>query len=99
MYPDPWPKARHAERRFTNQINQEHLYRLMDDEGLFYVATDVQEYAEWTLEQVQLKGLFEQINTDTFLPPEDWVPTRYEKKGILAGRTPIYLVFQKKKLK
>lgn len=99
LYPDPWPKARHAERRFTNKINQQHLYRLMADDALFYVATDVQEYAEWTLEQVQELSIFEQVNKDTSIPPEDWVPTRYEKKGILAGRKPIYLVFQKKKLK
>ena len=99
LYPDPWPKARHAERRFTNQINQKHLYRLMADDGVFYVATDVLEYAEWTLEQVAEASLFEQVNQDTSLPPQDWVPTRYEKKGISAGRKPIYLVFQKKKLK
>ena len=97
LYPDPWPKARHAERRFTNQFNQKHLHRLMRDDGLFYVATDVQEYAEWTLEQVAELGIFEQINEDVSLPPEDWVPTRYEKKGILAGRKPIYLVFRKKR--
>ena len=97
LYPDPWPKARHAERRFTNQFNQKHLHRLMRDDGLFYVATDVQEYAEWTLEQVAELDIFEQINEDTSLPPEDWVPTRYEKKGILAGRKPIYLVFRKKR--
>ena len=99
LYPDPWPKARHAERRFTNQINQRHLYRLMSEDALFYVATDVKEYAEWTLEQVEMLGLFEQVNEDTSIPPEDWVATRYEKKGILAGRKPIYLVFQKKKHK
>lgn len=99
LYPDPWPKARHAERRFTNKINQQHLYRLLSDDGCFYVATDVAEYAEWTLEQVNELSLFEQVNKDTSVPPEDWVPTRYEKKGILAGRKPIYLVFQKKEHK
>ena len=99
LYPDPWPKARHAERRFTNKINQKHLHRLLDDDGCFYVATDVHAYAEWTLEQVAELGLFEQVNEDISLPPQDWVPTRYEKKGIAAGRKPIYLVFQKKKLK
>lgn len=99
LYPDPWPKARHAERRFTNKTNQKHLHRLLCDGGCFYVATDVEAYAEWTLEQVDELGLFEQVNEDTSLPPVDWVPTRYEKKGIAAGRKPIYLVFKKKELK
>lgn len=96
LYPDPWPKARHAERRFTNQINLKYLHRLLSDDGHFYVATDVTLYAEWTLEQVAESNLFEQINQDIHLPPIDWIPTRYEKKGILAGREPRYLVFSKK---
>lgn len=99
LYPDPWPKARHAERRFTNKTNQKTLYRLMADDAEFYVATDVEQYAEWTLEQVEELGLFQQVNQNIHTPPVDWVPTRYEKKGILAGRKPIYLVFQKKRPK
>lgn len=96
LYPDPWPKARHAERRFTNQINLRHLYRLLADNGCFYVATDVFSYVEWTLEQVVKTNLFEQVNADIYQPPIDWVRTRYEQKGIRAGREPIYLVFSKK---
>ncbi len=96
LYPDPWPKARHVERRFTNHFNQAHLYRLLKDDGSFFVATDVEQYALWTQEKVIEVGLFEQINDNIYAPPPDWVPTRYEKKGILAGRQPIYLVFKKK---
>ena len=96
LYPDPWPKARHAERRFINQKNLPILARLLSDAGRLYVATDVVAYAEWAVEQVALSGLFVQENTDISIPPMDWVPTRYEKKGIAAGRKPIYLVFRKK---
>lgn len=99
LYPDPWPKARHAERRFINMANLKHLNRLISSEGKLYVATDVPAYAEWALLQVQESGLFEQTNVDTSLPPEDWVTTRYEQKALKAGRTPVYLVFQKKHLK
>lgn len=97
LYPDPWPKARHAERRFINQRNIPELARLVSSTGAVYVATDVSEYAEWAVEQMALSGLFEQVHPDTMVPPSDWVPTRYEKKGILAGRQPTYLVFRKKK--
>lgn len=99
LYPDPWPKARHAERRFVNQRNIKDLARLVSDTGAVYVATDVLEYAEWAKEQMDLSGLFTQVHKDTSRPPEDWVPTRYEKKGILAGRKPTYLVFRKKNAK
>ncbi len=96
LYPDPWPKARHAERRFINQANLKHLHRLLVDDGQLFVATDVAPYAEWAQEQVMIDGTFEQVNADTSVPPIDWVTTRYEKKGIAAGRAPIYLVFSKK---
>lgn len=96
LFPDPWPKARHAERRFINQANLLHLHRLLCDEGRLYVATDVKEYADWALEQVEVSQLFEKENENTSSPPDDWVPTRYEQKGIKAGRSPIYLIFKKK---
>jgi len=96
LYPDPWPKARHAERRFVNQRNIPILNRLLTDTGAVYVATDVSAYADWALEQMQLSGLFEQVHSDTSYPPPDWIPTRYEKKGLLAGRKPTYLIFCKK---
>lgn len=97
LYPDPWPKARHAERRFINQANLRHLHRLLTDDGALFVATDVADYAVWAEEQAALSGLFDQTNTDTRMPPPNWVPTRYEKKGIEAGRKPTYLVFSKKR--
>ncbi len=96
LFPDPWPKARHAERRFINQANLVHLHRLLSDDGRLYVATDVPEYADWALEQVEMSQLFEKENENTAVPPDDWVPTRYEQKGIKAGRSPIYLILKKK---
>ena len=98
LYPDPWPKARHAERRFINQQNLVDLYRLLTPDGQLFVATDVQGYADWTLEQMKIFKKFKQINGDVHCPPDDWVPTRYEQKGIQAGRQPIYFVFSKKVL-
>lgn len=95
LYPDPWPKIRHAERRFINAANLRHLYRLLTDDGCLFVATDVADYASWTMEQTALDGRFQQINPNIYYPPADWIPTRYEKKGIKAGRKPIYLIFQK----
>lgn len=96
LYPDPWPKARHAERRFVGQKNIPHLARLISKTGAVYVATDVADYAAWAVEQMAESGLFKQVHPDVSVPPEDWVPTRYERKGIAAGRKPTYLVFQKK---
>ncbi len=96
LYPDPWPKARHAERRFINQQNLPELYRLLRPKGQLIVATDVQGYADWTLEQMKIFKKFKRINKDIHAPPSDWIPTRYEQKGIQAGRQPIYFIFSKK---
>ena len=96
LYPDPWPKARHAERRFINQDNLSRIYRLLKPTGRLFVATDVIGYADWVQEQMRLFQKFNQDNKDIHQAPTDWVPTRYEQKGIQAGRQPIYFVFSKK---
>jgi len=99
LYPDPWPKARHAERRFLNQTNLKSLYRLLTDDGELRVATDVVPYADWALEQIQISGLFYLANSDIHQAPNDWFSTRYEQKGLAAGRSLIYFIFKKIKNK
>lgn len=96
LYPDPWPKARHAERRFIGQSNLEELYRLLTPNGKLFVATDVEGYANWVQEQMKIFHKFRQTNKNISVPPKDWYPTRYEQKGIAAGRQPIYFTFCKK---
>ena len=96
LYPDPWPKSRHEDRRFIGQKNLLELARLLSDKGELRIATDVEQYASWTIEQVQECGLFNQVNEDIRKPFPDWYSTRYEQKGLKEGRTPTYLVYQKK---
>lgn len=95
LYPDPWPKARHAERRFVNQTNIRELHRLLPEDGRVIIATDVAAYAEWASDQMAGSGLFQPEQADVRAPPPGWVATRYEKKGIAAGRKPSYLIFRK----
>ena len=96
LYPDPWPKKRHAERRFINSYNIPHLYRLLADGGELILATDVAPYVEWALEKMAEMNLFKQTKKAIHTAPKGWIPTRYEKKGIAAGRQPTYLIFKKK---
>ncbi len=95
LYPDPWPKARHENRRILNGDNLKQLHRLLKKGHILQVATDVEDYANWAIEQVQSGGLFKQINPSVHTPPVDWVSTRYEQKGLRAGRTPFYFLFEK----
>ena len=96
LYPDPWPKKRHAERRFVNDYNIPYLYRLLSEDGELLLATDVSPYVDWALEKMAESGLFQQTKKRIHTHPKGWIPTRYEKKGIEAGRVPSYLIFKKK---
>jgi len=98
LFPDPWPKKRHAKRRFTVSGNLQQLARIMLDGGEFLLATDHMEYLNWSLEQFMSTPLFKNENLDQNSwgnPPNGWFSTRYEQKAIQAGRRPKYIKFLK----
>ena len=96
LYPDPWPKARHNKRRLVNTELLDMLARVMKPGAELRLATDHADYATWMLERLQAHLAFSWTakNPEDWLnPPPEWIPTRYEQKG-LAGR-PTYLNFIK----
>lgn len=95
QYPDPWPKKRHATRRFIGPENLDRLARVLQPGGELRLATDVVALAAWMRDQTRAHPAFEGTY-DGATPPADWVPTRYEKKGLAAGRAPTYLLFRRK---
>ena len=98
LFPDPWPKKRHAKRRFTNSGNLQQLARIILDGGELLFATDHMEYLNWSLEQFMRTPLFKNENLDQNSwenPPKGWFSTRYEQKAIQAGRRPKYIKFLK----
>lgn len=97
LYPDPWPKARHEDRRFLGQKNLAALAKLLTPDGELRVATDVAQYACWAIEQIEASGLFIQSNENIYQPFSDWISTRYEQKGLKEGRKPTYLSYHKNK--
>ena len=40
LFPDPWPKKKHANRRFVNPDNLQELARLLKNGGILQIATD-----------------------------------------------------------
>ncbi|MGH6925187.1 MAG: tRNA (guanosine(46)-N7)-methyltransferase TrmB [Propylenella sp.] len=96
LYPDPWPKKRHWKRRFVNAENLDRIARCLALGGIFRFATDVESYAEWTLEAVARNArlaLVDDASSDHSQPWPDWPGTRYEAKAIKAGRRAAYLTF------
>ncbi len=96
LFPDPWPKTRHAERRFIGGANLDQLARLLTDGGELRIGTDDAVYKAWAVEQMAARAEFEEISTDRSVKPADWPQSRYEAKAIAQGRTPIYLRYRRK---
>jgi tRNA (guanine-N7-)-methyltransferase len=91
LYPDPWPKTRHAERRIINPTTLDLLARTLKPGAELRLATDVEPLANWMRQQIKAHPAFTIIH-DSATPPTDWIATRYEQKGIKANRTPRYLI-------
>lgn len=96
LFPDPWPKKRHAERRFVNSQNLEQLARLIKKGGILQIATDHQIYKRWTMEQLRDCPYFEwtaKTSDDWRNPPSDWFETKYQRKALREGRKPVFFEF------
>jgi tRNA (guanine-N7-)-methyltransferase len=89
LYPDPWPKTRHHKRRFVSPTTLSELARVIKPGGWFRFATDIEDYADWTLAQALRAPLF-RLETaapgDWHNPYPGWAPTRYEQKARREGR-------------
>lgn len=98
LFPDPWPKKRHKDRRFVNQDNLNELSRLLKSGGILRIASDDMNYIDWTLAQFAFRDDFkmaEYSQQNRYLAPNDWINTRYELKALKQGKTPVYLDFVK----
>ncbi len=92
MFPDPWPKARHAKRRFVHPGQVPDLARVLKPDAEWRVASDDPTYQAWVAEVMAAQDSFDSLAPAT-TRPEGWPPTRYEAKAIRAGRVPVYWTF------
>ncbi len=98
LYPDPWPKRRHWKRRFVQDRTVAMLARVLRPGGLFRFATDIPDYAAWTLERLNRAPAFEWTADradDWRMPWSGFQGTRYEAKAKREGRAPCYLEFRR----
>ncbi|MDT8318372.1 MAG: tRNA (guanosine(46)-N7)-methyltransferase TrmB [bacterium] len=97
-HPDPWPKKRHLRRRLIQPEMVETLSRVLKPGGEVWLSTDVAEYLEWMAGCFGLSKELEFIKTDgRFLDSlqEDKLSTRYERRGLAAGRGTGHLRYRK----
>jgi tRNA (guanine-N7-)-methyltransferase len=96
LYPDPWPKRRHHKRRVVEAGMIAGLARVMRRGGELRFATDIDDYAGWTLKRFLASPSFRWSANradDWRRPWPDWRPTRYEAKARKEGRGSVYLSF------
>jgi len=96
LYPDPWPKRRHHKRRIISKNTVAELARVLRPGGQARFATDIDDYAGWTLHFFLSSPAFRwpaQVADDWRKPWPDWRETRYEAKAKREGRPPVYLTF------
>ncbi len=89
MFPDPWPKARHAKRRFVHPDVLALLACAMRPGGEWRIASDDPTYQSWTAAVLAAQDQFVAAPPARERPAA-WPATRYERKALAAGRTPLY---------
>src|ERR1700681_2813318 len=98
LYPDPWPKRRHWKRRLVQDRTVAMMARALRPGGAFRFATDVPDYAAWTLERMAHAPDFfwtAERADDWRKPWGGFCETRYEAKAKRQGRAPCYLAFRR----
>ena len=95
LYPDPWPKSRHNKRRFVSPETIAHIHQVLQSDGLFLFASDINDYVAWTRAHVSEHGGFVEEG-DPSAPYDNWIETRYESKARREGRGSAYMRFRRK---
>lgn len=99
LFPDPWPKKRHAKRRLLAPDTVAELARVLRQGGELRFASDSGDYAGEALRAILASGFFAwsaERAEDWRVRPHDWPETRYERKALSQGCKPAYLSFRRR---
>ena len=93
-FSDPWPKARHEDRRLTSPDFLKMYRNILNDDGCVIFKTDNREFFDYSVETFKENGwVLEDVNYDYPLTnDENDVPTEYERKFRKLGQ-PIHKYF------
>jgi len=99
IHPDPWPKRRHWKRRFVQDATVAELGRVLERGGELRFATDIADYASWTLQRLLRSDAFEwtaEAADDWRKPWPGFTATRYNAKAAREMRQSCFLVFRRR---
>jgi tRNA (guanine-N7-)-methyltransferase len=89
LFPDPWPKSRHAKRRFVHPAALPGIARVLRPGAVWRIASDDPTYQAWVADVLADQRFFA-VPPPATARPAGWPATRYEAKALAAGRTPRY---------
>jgi len=98
LHPDPWPKSRHAKRRFMNKGPIDLLAAKLKPGAQFRFGTDHPIYCRWAMMIMNGRADFRWLAErprDFLVRPDDWPETRYEAKARAQGHEVWYFTFSR----
>jgi len=98
LFPDPWPKFKHKNRRLVQDNFLISLYNVLKTNGIITLATDHFIMKSWILEIFQNNSGFQwtaETADDWRIKPIHYVATKYEQKAINENRDPHWFIFKK----
>ena len=98
LFPDPWPKFKHKNRRLVQDNFLISLYNVLKTNGNITLATDHFIMKSWILEIFQNNSGFQwtaETANDWRIKPIHYVATKYEQKAINENRDPHWFIFKK----
>ena len=86
LFPDPWPKRRHAARRIVSEGFLAALYRALVPNGTIRIATDESAYFEQITRLVSASERFVGVQNSTWLLPSTKFERRFLERGVPIQR-------------
>ncbi len=99
LFPDPWPKKRHRERRIFSPVLLDKLGPLLRPGAELRFASDIADYAESAVEHANAHPEFEVVHIRTSANRDalpDWPMTRYEKRASKEGRASTFISMRRR---
>ncbi len=98
-FPDPWFKKRHSHRRLMQRDTLDAMVSRLKPGGMFYLATDIIEYAEMSAELLAgTPGLDNQLESAWVNTMPGRVVTKYEGRAQREGRLCYYFAYRRNDL-
>ncbi len=95
FFPDPWPKKRHHRRRLVTPAFAALAASRLAPGGLWRLATDWPDYAEQMQDVLDAEPLLDNVHGGTAPRWADRPLTRFERRGLAAGRPVTDLTYRR----